>query len=166
MRRVLVLLAVATLAVGAAESAFGSVPVLLRTPGAELVELRDGNGRAVVTGKGALNIRLVRGRIRVVDLSDPGRPNLSDQCKRRAHRVSRRTVEIRGRDIRCLVWSGENGARWQAIMRGRGINAGGSVKGSVTLDAADRGPTGRFRIGDQDLRPWPRSADTYVLNRK
>jgi hypothetical protein len=164
MRRVLVFLAVAALAVGAAEAAFGSVPVLLRTPGAEFVELQDGNGRAAVTGRGALNIQLDRGRIRVIDLSDPGRPNLSDGKRCRAHRVSRRTVEIRGRDLRCLVWSGENGAKWQVIIRGRGINAAGSVKGSLTLDAADRGPTGRFKIGEQGWRNWPRRAHTYVLN--
>lgn len=164
MRRILVLLTVAALAAGAGEAAFGSVPVLLRTPGAELVELQNGNGRGVVTGKGALNIQLDRGRLRVVDRSDPGRRNL--RCEQRIRRVGPRTVEIRGRDVRCLVWSGDEGASWQAIMRGRGINAGGSVRGSVTLDAVDSGPTGSYRIGGQDWRRWPRGVETYVLNSK
>lgn len=163
MRRLLVLATVAALAAGSAETAFGAVPVLLRTPGAELVELRDGNGRAAVAGKGALNIQLDRGRIRIVDLSDAGRPNLT--CQRRIRRVSPRTVEIRGRDVRCLVWSGANGAKWQAIIRGRGASAGGSVRGSVTLDAVDSGPTGRFRIGGSAWRSWPRSPRTHVLRR-
>ena len=165
MRRILVLVTAVALAAGAAEAAFGSVPVLLRTPGAELVELRDGNGRAAITGKGAFNIQVDRGRVRIVDLSDPGRPNLTDGRRCRAQRISRRTVEIRGRDIRCLVWSGENGARWQAILRGRGISGGGSVRGSVTLDGADVGPTGTYRTGDSDFRRWPRSVETHVLRR-
>lgn len=163
MRQVLVLFSVAALAIGAADAALGSVPILLRTPGAELVELRNGNGRAAVTGRGALNIQVDRGEIRIVDLSDPGRRILS--CRNRIHRVSARTVEIRGRDIRCLVYSG-SGARWQAIMRGRGINAGGSVRGSLTLDAAERGAVGRYRIAGRSMQRWPRSAHTYVLRSK
>ena len=56
MRQVLVLFSVAALAIGAADAALGSVPILLRTPGAELVELRHGNGRAAVTGEGGRSL--------------------------------------------------------------------------------------------------------------
>jgi hypothetical protein len=166
MRRTLVLLAVAALAAGAAEAAFAYAPVLLRTPGAELVELQGGNGRAALTKRGALFINLGRGRIRVVDLPGAGRPNLNPPCRRRARRVSARTVEIRGRDIGCRIWSGDDGGPWQVIIRGRRINASGSVLGSLTLDGVDRGATGLYRIAGGALQSWPRSARTYVLNRK
>ena len=166
MRRILVLLTVAALAAGAGEAAFGSVPVLLRTPGAEFVQLENGNGRAALSKRGALFISLGRGRIRVVDLPGAGRPNISAPCQRRARRVSARTVEIRGRNLGCRIWSGDDGGPWQVIIRGRGINASGSVLGSLTLDGVDRGPTGSFKIADRSSQSWPRTARTYVLDRK
>ena len=164
MRRLLVLVSVAALAAGAAEAGLGAVPVSLRTPGAELFQLRDGKGRAALTRRGSVFITLGRGRIRVVDLPGAGRPNLSPPCRRRAQRVSLRTIEIRGRSIGCRIWSGDNGGRWQVIIRGRGINASGSVLGSLTLDGADRGPTGAYWIAGRSWQDWPRSARTYVLN--
>jgi len=164
MRRILVPLAVAALAAGAAEAAFASVPVLLRTPGAELVSLQGGNGRAALTKRGSLLIIVDRGRLRIVDLVGGGRPNLNDSCRRRAERVSTRTVEIRGRNIGCRIWSGDDGGPWQVIISGRGINASGSVRGSLTLDAVDSGATGTYSIAGRAPRPWPRSARTYVLN--
>ena len=165
MRRALVPLAVAALAAGTAEAAFGGVPVLLRTPGAEYIQLQDGNGRAAVMRRGALFLTIERGRLRIVDLGQ-GRPHLNPACQRRARRVSARTVEIRGRNIGCRIWSGDDGGPWQAILSGRGINASGRVAGSLTLDAYDRGPTGRYRIGQQAWRSWPRRAGTYGLNRR
>ena len=164
MRRVLVLLAVAAPAMSVAVAASGPAPVLLRTPGAELIELLRGNGRAAVTGRGALFVNIGRGRLRIVDLSDPGRPSF--RCDRRVRRVRPRTVEIRGRNIGCRIWSGQTGGRWQVIMRGRRISASGRVRGSLTLDAVDEGPTGRYRIAGGSWRPWPRRADTYGLDRR
>ena len=73
-------------------------------------------------------------------------------------------AQIGGRDVRCFIAS-QDGGEWQVIMRGRGINASGRVAGSLTLDAYDRGPTGRYRIGERAWRPWPRSAGTYGLSR-
>jgi hypothetical protein len=166
MRQILVLLTVAALAAGAAQAAFGSVPVLLRTPGAEFLELEGGNGRAAVTRRGALLVTIGKGRLRIVDLRGGGRPSLSPPCQRRARRVSPRTVEIQGRDIGCRISSEDGAGPWQAIMRGRRINASGRVYGSLTLDGADRGPTGTYSIGGGRSLPWPREVDTYVLNRK
>lgn len=163
MRRILVLSLVATLAAGAAEVVFGSVPVVLRTPGAELIELQRGNGRAAVTGRGALFVTIGRGRLRIVDVSGPGRPNY--KCSRPPRWVSARTVEIRGRSLGCRIWSGDGGGRWQAIMTGRRISASGRVLGSLTLDAVDEGPTGRYRIGGGDWHNWPRSVDTRKVAR-
>ena len=163
MWRILLVVAIAgvTLGVAPAEAA----PVLTRTPETELVELRGGAGRGVVTGRGALLLHLRRGQVRIVDRPGGGRPNLNRRCRRRAVRVSETTVEIRGRDIGCFVSSENDGGPWQVVMRGRGISASGSVKGSLTLDAVDTGRPGRFRIGGGDWRRWPRSVRTYVLER-
>jgi hypothetical protein len=166
MRQLLVLIAVAGLATGAAEAAFGVVPVKLRTPGAELLDLQNGRGRAVVTRRGSLLVQIVRGKLRVVDVAGGSPPNVSDACRRRARRVSATTIELRGRRIGCRIWSGKNGGPWQVVMKGRGISASGIVRGSLTLDARDRGPLGLYRIGARDWQRWPRNARTIALNRK
>jgi hypothetical protein len=163
MSRILLILALASVALAAAPAE--AVPVLTRTPEAELVELRGGAGRGVVTGRGALLLHLRRGQVRLVDRPGGGRPNLNRSCRRRAKRVSETTLEIRGRDIGCFISSENNGGPWQAVMRGRGISASGSVKGSLTLDAVDTGRPGKFRIGGGDWRRWPRTVRTYVLER-
>jgi hypothetical protein len=166
MRRTVVLITVAALATWAGDAAFASIPVLLRTPGAEFVEVRHGNGRAVFARRGSMIMNLQRrGQIRIVDLPGSGHPNVS--CNKSGTRVRPSTLQFRGPDLRCRVSSGETGGPWQAVMRGRGIFASGVVRGSLTLDAVDRGPTGSFRIGGAgDWRSWPRNARTYGLDRK
>jgi hypothetical protein len=167
MRRTLVLVTVAALATWLADAAFAGVPVMVRTPGSEFVELRSGNGRGVITGRGSLGLNIRAGRLRIVDLPRGGRPNLSNRCRHRARRVSPTTLEIVGRHIGCVIWSGENGGRWQAVLRGRLIDASGKVRGSLTLDGVARGPTGRFSIGaDGSWANWPRNARTYALDRQ
>ena len=166
MRQVLALFSVAALAMGAADAALGSVPILLRTPGAELVELQAGRGRAAVARRGSLLVHITSGELRIVDLAGGGRPSLSSTCRRRTHRVGPRTVEIRGRNIGCLIASGENGGPWQAIIKGRGIFASGRVSGSLTLDGPSTGPAGGYRIAGRSWQRWPRSAHTYVLHSK
>jgi hypothetical protein len=167
MRRTTVLITVAAMATWAADAAFAHVPIMQRTPGSEFIELRSGNGRAVVTGRGSIGLNIRSGRLRIVDLRGAGRPNLTDRCQRRARRVSPTTLEIVGRNIGCVIWSGETGGRWQAVLRGRLIDASGKVKGSLTLDGVRRGPTGRFSIGaDGNWSSWPRHARTYGLDRK
>jgi hypothetical protein len=166
MRRILVLVTVAALAIGAAEAAYGAVPVALRTPGAEFVELSGGNGRAVVARRGSIFITIGSGRLRIVDLPGAGTPNLNPPCQRRARRVSATTVEVVGQGIRCRIWSGVDGGPWQAIMRGRQISASGVVRGSLTLDAANAGRAGRYRSAGGDWNQWPRRPRSFELNRK
>jgi hypothetical protein len=157
MRRItfLTLLAAVSLAAGGAAQA---ATTAFRTPGAQSLELRFGNGRAVVGKRGSLNVRVVRGRVRIIDLPGGTRPNRS--CNRRGIRVSRVAVEFRGRDVRCLVWG--NGP-WQVVMRGSGIHAAGKVRGSLTLDAVNVGSRGVYKIGAREFRRWPRAPRTYVL---
>jgi hypothetical protein len=162
MRRGLLLLVVlATLAAAAADVARGSL-VAAGTPGAETFELRNGRGRAVVTNRGSIIVRIRRwGRIRVVDIPGGRRPNRKCSNGRLVH-VSPSTVEYRGRHIVCRVWGI---GPWQVIVRGRRIYASGVARGSLTLDAVNEGPTGTFRIGDSDWKPWPRIATTRPLRR-
>ncbi|HXV96091.1 MAG TPA: hypothetical protein VD695_06050 [Gaiellaceae bacterium] len=166
MRRTLLLVVIAGLALGAAETASAAVPVVLRTPGAELVELLNGNGRAVVARRGSLLLTVGSGRLRLVDLAGAGSPNLNPQCRQRARRVRANAVEIVGTNIRCRIWSGENGGPWQVVIRGRRISASGIVRGSLTLDAVNSGPTGQYRIAGESWKRWPRQARTFSLDRK
>jgi hypothetical protein len=161
MRLLVIWSAVAILAAGICDAALAKIPVLSRTQGAESLVLTNGNGRAVVTRRGALLVDMRRGRLRIVDLPGPGHPILSRECRRRADRV-RGAMEIRGRNVGCLISSG---GRWQVIMQGRGISANGIVRGSVTLDAADHLPLGTFKRGDRPRRPWPTRVRTYGLSR-
>ena len=140
MRRTIVVIVVAALAMWAADASFGQTGYSLRTPGAELIELRAGYGLG------------------------GGRPNRS--CNKRAVRVSRSTTQYRGTDVRCRVWSGASGGPWQAVINGRRIFAAGSVRGSLTLDAFDQGPRGTYRIAGGALRYWPRTARTFELWRR
>lgn len=164
MRRSLVVIVVAALAMWAADASFGQADYSLRTPGAELIELRAGYGRAVIGRRGSVLIRVSVGRIRVVDLPEGGRPNRS--CNKRGVRVSLSTTQYRGTDVRCRVWSGASGGPWQTVINGRRIFAAGSVRGSLTLDAFDQGPRGTYRIAGGALRYWPRTARTFELWRR
>jgi len=155
---------VAALAMWAADASYGQADYSLRTPGAQLIELRTGYGRAVIGRRGSVLIRVSVGRIRVVDLPGGGRPNRS--CNKRGVRVSRSTMQYSGSDVRCRVWSGATGGPWQAIITGRRISAAGSARGSLTLDAYDTGPRGRYRIAGGALRYWPRTARTFELWRR
>jgi hypothetical protein len=160
MRRAtaLTLLAAVSLAGGSTADA---APTTFRTPAAQSLELRSGNGRAVVSRRGSLNIRVVSGRVRIVDLPGGPRPNRS--CNRRGVRISGVAVEYRGSDVRCLVWG--DSRPWQAVIRGRGIYAAGKVLGSLTLDAVNVGSRGLYRVGSHDFRRWPRAPRTFVLRR-
>ena len=159
MRRItfLTLVAAVSLAAGGAAQA---ATTAFRTPGAQSLELRFGNGRAVVGKRGSLNVRVVRGHVRIIDLPGGTRPNRS--CNRRGIRVSRVAVEFRGRDVRCLVWGA---GPWQVVMRGRGIHAAGKVRGSLTLDGANAGSRGVYQIGNRGFRAWPRAPKTFALRR-
>jgi hypothetical protein len=157
MRRTtfLTLFAAVSLAAGGAADA---ATTTFRTPGAQSFELRSGNGRAVVSKRGSLNTRVVRGRVRIIDLPGGSKPNRS--CNRRGIRVSRVAVEFRGQDVRCLIWGV---GPWQVVMSGRGIHAAGKVRGSLTLDGVNAGSRGIYKIGSRDFRRWPRAPRTFVL---
>ena len=163
MRRTIIVIFVAALAMWVADASYGQAGYSLRTPGAQLVELRAGYGRAVIGRQGSVLIRVAVGGIRVVDLPGGRRPNRS--CNKRGVRVSASTVQYRGSDVRCRVWSGTSGGPWQAVSRVADLRAG-SARGSLTLDAYNSGPRGRYRIAGGQLRYWPRTARTFTLWRR
>jgi hypothetical protein len=135
--------------------------VAARTPGAQSFQVWNGHGRAVISRRGAVFVNLGSGRVRVVDL--PGGKAPWHRCNSEGRRVSETTIEYRGRDVRCRVSSLGEARPWQLVIRGRRIFASGVVRGSLTLDAVDEGPAGRFQIADRPVRRWPRAARTYSL---
>lgn len=55
-------------------------------------------------------------------------------------------------------------AQWRLRLNGVGINATGFVRGCMTLDGRNTGPTGLYRISEGGrLKPWPRTAWTRSL---
>lgn len=163
MRRSLIVLGLLLVPLAGTEVARAQFDsVILRTPGAQGFEISGGKGRAVVTRVGAIFLDVGRGRVRIVDLRG-GRPPFH-RCNKAGRRVSPTTFEYRGRGLSCRVYS-RRGGPWQLIMQGRGISASGIVRGSLTLDAARRGPLGVFKIGDRAERRWPRNPRTFVLRR-
>ncbi|HWB56496.1 MAG TPA: hypothetical protein VG479_06140 [Gaiellaceae bacterium] len=135
--------------------------IAARTPGAQGFELKNGHGRAVISRRGTVFVNLGRGRIRVIDL--PGGKAPHRECNTEGRRVGDSAMEYRGRDVRCNVSSLGAARPWRVVIRGRKIFAAGVVRGSLTLDAFDKGRRGRFQIGDGPLRRWPRAAHTYRL---
>jgi hypothetical protein len=161
MWRLALLALIPALAVTLAPTASAAADVVARTPGAQSFQIWNGHGRAVVLRKRGGSVILVvrHGRLRVVDLPG-GAGELRTRCNRTGERVSQTTVEYRGPDVRCLVFGG---TPWQAVARGHRISGSGVVRGSLTLDAFDEGPAGRFQIADRPVRRWPRVVRTYSL---
>jgi hypothetical protein len=131
-----------------------------RTPGAERFEVKRGHGRAVITKKGSALVVVRRGRIRVVDRPGGLHPTVS--CNRWPVRVSSTTRQLRGRDLRCHVFGA---GPWQVIAKGAGINASGTVRGSLTLQATPGKRRGLYRVGQGKLKRWPLATKTYNVAR-
>ena len=160
MRRTTFLTLLAAVSLAAGSAADARIATTFRTPGAQWVELRSGNGRAVFTRRGVVNINVSRGRVRVVDLPGGTRPRRD--CNRRGIRVRPSAYEYRGRNVRCLV---SGAGPWQVVVIGRGIYASGRARGSLTLDGVNVGSRGTYRIGTRDSRRWPRAPRTFILRR-
>ena len=124
--------------------------------GGQSLSLEDGRGRAVVASQdGVMFAKVGRGRIVVRNYARGAHTewNLSG-CDRRT-RVARRVVCV-GRSLSLSVVDG----RWRVALRGRNIDAGAVLQGSVTIE----GTAGTYAIGDpEEKRSWPRSARTFSL---
>jgi hypothetical protein len=151
LRRVLLIgsaSALLALPAGSAERA------LLRTPGGVQVSLEDGHGFAKLGTRGTLLGRIQHGRVVATRNVFVGH-----WTSRR--KVSDRLVAYRGRRMTLRVFSGDGA--WVVRLRGRGINVSGVVRGYLTLDGVDSGPTGRYSIAGGNEHAWPRSRRTFQL---
>src|SRR6266545_105087 len=76
-------------------------------------------------------------------------------------RISPTLIAYRGTELRFRVYN--TAGRWRLRLSGRGISASGFVRGCMTLNGFDVGPTGWYRIQSPDFKRWPRQATTYRL---
>jgi hypothetical protein len=146
--RVFVSIALITL-VSASAALAGPDPRDL-TAGGSPLSLENGRGTAIVRSReGSILGSVRRGRVRAVNGHVRG-------CETR-RRLSRRTVLCIGNDL--TFWA--TGRGWTITARGRGINASGVLKGSLTL----QGTRGTYSLepGGGNERPWPRLRRTYSI---
>jgi hypothetical protein len=128
--------------------------ILARTPGSAEVELRGGAGLAKIRNRGTLIGHVVRGRVVATN-------NVTVTGWESRRRLSPALVSYRGTDLYFKVYSTQG--RWRIRLNGRGVSAGGFVRGCLTLNGVDVGWTGRYRIDSPDFRRWPREATSYKL---
>jgi hypothetical protein len=137
-----------------------SAPATSGTPGSVFVSLKSGRGLSVIMSRGSLLGRVRAGRIVVTS-------NVIVRCWESRTRLSSGLIRYRGRAAGCeyirLRTSSDSGS-WRVSIRGRGIDVSGVVRGSLTLDGADRGPVGTYAIADRPARAWPRTRHTFTLS--
>ena len=142
------MLAVAALAALALVPAAGATPIDLDNG----VELVGGDGRAVLTLRGAVLGSLDRGAVTIT--ARRGDPVLLVQGYERTRLAKDGGTTYVGRDIRFRVFRGT----WRVVITGDGVAASAVGDGIVGL----RGD-GRYSIGGGPYRGWPEKFDTFVL---
>jgi hypothetical protein len=153
MRRRLFLIFIVLVA-GVVAAPTSSAGILARTSGSVEVELRAGAGVAKIRYRGTFIGYVARGRIVATN-------NVTVTGSESRRRISPTRVAYRGTELRFRVYN--NQGRWRLQLSGRGISAGGFVRGCMTLNAFDVGPTGWYRIQSPAFKRWPRQATTYKL---
>jgi hypothetical protein len=128
--------------------------ILERTPGSAEIELRAGAGVAKIRFRGTLIGYVARGRIVATN-------NVTVTGSESRRRISPTLIAYRGTELRFKVYN--TAGRWRLRLSGRGISASGFVRGCMTLNGFDVGPTGWYRIQSPDFKRWPRQATTYKL---
>jgi hypothetical protein len=124
------------------------------TPGSVSLEFRNGAGVAKVRFRGNFLGHVDQGR--VIATSNV----ILSGCEFRK-RLADGRILCRGTALGFRTLSS---TRWRLTLSGRGISAGGFVRGCMTLDGVDMGVTGTFRKGTNPAwRPWPRTATGYRL---
>jgi hypothetical protein len=161
MRKLLILTAIAGLSAAASGAAPAAQTVAARVPGSESISLRWGHGYAAISRRGAVLGRLRRGLIRVTDVPAGGSPQgYVRGCEERSGSLSTQ-LTCRGSDLRLYI----HGGTWRVRLRGKGINVGGVVRGSLVLDAADGCPETacKYQIGDAPVRSWPATLTSFAV---
>ena len=152
MRRRLLFICIVLVA-GVVAVPTSSAVILDRTLGSAEVELRAGAGVAKIRFRGTFIGYVARGRIVATN-------NVTVTGSESRRRISPTLVAYRGTELRFKVYS--TAGRWRLRLNGRGISAGGFVRGCMTLNAFNVGPTGWYRI-QSPFKRWPRQATTYRL---
>jgi len=143
MRLLALILLVLTVSVGMATAA-------TRTPGGSL-EVKEGRGSFLITGKGVIVGRVDKGTLKIVDLSP------ADQWSPWVNGVPRgKNFWIKGRNITFRISAG----RYRIVAGGDGVSVSARGTGTAVLDGDPDpvGDTGRFRVGDSPLDPVPDAA--------
>lgn len=122
----------------------------------ELVELKNGRGKAVLRVRGGMNGHLRRGTLRLVDLPAGAKTRIGVYGAEWVRRVSDRVAVYGGRDLTFYAFKGW----WKAQIKGRGIDVGAAARGRLTLS----GRTGTYWIGDGEWKPWPQEPTTFRLS--
>jgi hypothetical protein len=157
--RLLLLSAVLALTVTAAGEA---ATLATRSAGSEAFELDRGKGQAIVAKRGAVIGGVRRGKIKIKHLpAGPAPQGYVTGCERQYGSWSGVLV-CRGRGLRFYVHDGT----WRLRLRGRGINASGVVRGSLSLGrlSATAGSAGWYSVGGHGYRPWPPTWQTFRLS--
>jgi hypothetical protein len=161
MRRLLFIGTLTLAGLGAVPAALGAQAVAARTPGSVQLSLQAGRGLAIIQLRGALLGRIRAGKIVATR-------NVVVRCWKYRTELASGLIRYRGRGADCpsiaLYVSSENGdGTWRVRIRGQGINISGVARGSLTLDGANRGPTGTYSIAGHARKPWPRDSRTFPL---
>ena len=124
------------------------------TPGSISLEFKAGAGVAKVRFRGNFLGHVKQGRVIAT------RNVILSGCEYRRILADGRKL-CRGTD---LGFRTPSNFSWRLTLGGKGINAGGFVRGCMTLDGADVGNPGYFRKGEAAMfRQWPRVAQTFRL---
>jgi len=132
-------------------TALASSSAALGAPADSGIELAGGDGRSVLTLRGAVLGTLEAGRITVtIRGGDPQVVVQGEDWQRRTDRG----ITYGGRDIRFRIFRGS----WRLVVNGTGINASAVGSGLVGL----RGD-GRYSIDGEPYQAWPEEYQTIRL---
>jgi hypothetical protein len=158
VRRPILVLTLASLALAAVSPAQPATFPATRVAGSEWLELADGRGFASFGQRGAAVGKVRRGRVRVANLADTGAPKgWVRGCESKSGQLSGR-IYCSGTRLRFYIHEG----RWRIRTKGRGIDVSAVIRGSVGLDGAACTRC-TFKIGDRPRRRWPATLRFFAV---
>jgi hypothetical protein len=165
VRRLILPLTLAALALAASAPALPASLTSARVRGSEGLELSAGRGYAVLADRGAALGNVRRGWIRVTNIPGGGSPSgWVRGCETRSGRLSGR-LYCAGTGLRFWVKDGP----WRIRIKGRGINVSAVMRGRVGLDRAGcsrrmfRNEKCTFKIGGGRERRWPATLKFFAV---
>ena len=151
MRRSLLLFLACAVALAPAADAGPQLAGVARSGKIELV---DGTGKALFSGRGVILGRFEQGRLLVVDRPKGAKTTIKVTGQEKTIKRNARVTIYTGKDVSFSIVRGF----WRAEISGKGINASASLRGTVRL----RG-TGTYAIDGPKAKVWPKKARTFKL---